>query len=271
MKNNDRRIEAKRFREDAAQLAFDRDHPTHLANGDEQKFASAKYLMSFTKGLKHDEKTGLIEDRADFEAFRQAIDNGVIEPFTTRVPVRTIEGKDRRMWEAPTAGVVFDLEGPDAQAVTMAPAPELGSDELTFEMAEVYELALVRDVPFEQFDAHGSAPDLTDSIKRLNAMDYIKDAKDCCAFAGRPRKVGANRMLNQQTVFRGSSPGVEEGPYLSAFMLMGNDDRTTTRGALSGQIVYGAQAIDQRVPMAPVGDDYMVDWHEWLHVQEGFA
>ena len=87
MTNNDRRIEAKRFREDAAQLAFDRDHPTHLANGDEQKFASAQYLMSFTKGLDHDPATGLIVDRSHFEAFRQAIDYGVIEPFTTRVSV----------------------------------------------------------------------------------------------------------------------------------------------------------------------------------------
>jgi hypothetical protein len=269
--NKDRRLEARRFREDAAQAAFERDHPTHLANGDEQRFASARYAMSFTKGLRHDKKTGLIEDRADFEAFRQAIDNGVIEPFTTRVRVRTSERRNRRMWEAPTAGVVFDLEGPDAQAVTMPPAPALGTDELTFEMAEVYELALVRDVPFEQFDAMGAAPDLTPSIKRLNAMDYIKRAKQCCGFDGRPRIVGADGMLNQQTVFRGSSPGVAEGPYLSAFMLMGNDDRTETRGALSGQIVFGAQAIDQRVPMAPVGDDYMVDWNDWLEVQEGFA
>ena len=268
--NNDRRLEAKRFREDAAKLAFEREHPTHLANGDEQKFASAKYAMSFTKGLKHDKKTGLIEERADFEAFRQAIDYAEIEPFTTRVPVRTLKGKDRRMWEAPTAGVVFDLEGPDAQAVTMPPAPPLGSAELTFEMAEVYELALVRDVPFEQFDAHGAAPDLQPSIKRLNAMDYVTEAAKCCEFEGRPRKTGADGKLNQQTVFRGSSPGVEEGPYLSSLMLMGNDDRTGARKALDGQIVYGAQAIDQRVPMAPVGDDYMVDWSDWLEVQEGF-
>lgn len=270
MNNNDRRIEAKRFREDAAQLAFDRDHPTHLANGDEQKFASSKYLMSFTKGLRHDTGTGLIEARADFEAFRQAIDNGVIEPFTTRVRVRTTEGKDRRMWEAPTAGVVFDLEGPDAQAVTMPPAPALGSDELTFEMAEVYELALVRDVPFEQFDDRGASPDLTPSINRLNAMAYMQDAKARGEFSGRPRSIGGNGMLNRQVVFRGASPGVTEGPYLSAFLLMGNDDRTGNRSALDGQIVYGAQSIDQRVPAAPVGDDYMVDWTEYLEVQEGF-
>ncbi|MEM6476167.1 MAG: vanadium-dependent haloperoxidase [Pseudomonadota bacterium] len=269
--NNDRRLEAKRFRNDAAELAFGREHPQHKANGDEQKYASVQYAMSFTKGLDHDDTTGLIKNKSHFEAFRQAIDNGVIEPFTTRVPVPTPpKGQDRRMWEAPTAGVVFDLEGPDAQAVTMPPAPPLGSDELTFEMAEVYELALVRDVPFEQFDAHGAAPDLSGSIKRLNAMSYIKDAKKCCEFAGRPRTVGASGMLDQQTVFRGASPGAAEGPYVSSLMLMGNADRTSDRGPLDGFVVYGAQSVDQRVPMAPKGDDYMVDWDDWLAVQQGF-
>ncbi|MEM6857304.1 MAG: bromoperoxidase [Pseudomonadota bacterium] len=268
MKNNDRRIEAKRFREDAAQVAFNRDHPTHLANGDEQKFASAKYLMSFTKGLDHDPVTGLIVNKNHFETFRQAIDNGVTEPFTTRVPVPM--SQIRRQWEAPTAGVVFDLEGPDAQAVTMPPAPSMGSDELTFEMAEVYELALVRDVPFEQFDAHGRSPGLRDSIDRLNAMKYITRAKECCEFAGRPRKVGADGLLNQQTVFRGFSPGSDEGPWLSAFMLMGNGDRTGDLGPLNGKITYGAQTIDQRVPAAPEGDDYMVDWGDYLAVQQGY-
>lgn len=263
MTNNDRRIEAKRFREDAAQLAFDRDHPTHLANGDEQKFASAKYMMSFTKGLDHDPVTGLIANRSHFEAFRQAIDYGVIEPFTTRVAVPMAQ--PRRQWEAPTAGVVFDLEGPDAQAVTMAPAPALCSDELTFEMAEVYELALLRDVPLTQFDDKGPSPKLTDSIKRLNAMDYAQDG-----FPGRPRKTGANGKLTAQTVFRGASPGADAGPYVSQFLLMGNADRTGAFGVEDGMIVYGAQLIDQRVPMAAELDDYMVDFADYLEVQQGY-
>jgi len=81
--NRDRRLEAKRVREDAAQSAYDRVHPHHKANGDEQKYATAHYAMSFTKGLDHDVKTGLVKEKWHFEAFRQAIDNGVIEPFTS--------------------------------------------------------------------------------------------------------------------------------------------------------------------------------------------
>ena len=59
-----------------------------------------------------------------------------------------------RKWESPTAGHAFDLEGPDAQAHTMPPAPELDSEELIAEMCEVYGMALLRDVPFADFDAH---------------------------------------------------------------------------------------------------------------------
>lgn len=265
--NKNRALESKRFREDAAQLAFDRVHPDHKANGDEQKYASARYAMSFTKGLHHDDKTGLIVDKNHFEALRHAIDGGEIEAFTLRVPVPADPDPDRgrRQWEAPTAGVVFDLEGPDAQAVTMPPAPALCSDELTFEMAEVYELALVRDVPFTQFDGNGAAPDLTASISRLNDLDYAG-----AGFPGRPRKVGANGKLNQQTVFRGASPGTDEGPFLSQFMLIGNTDQTMANAVEDGFITYGAQTIDQRVPMAPKKDDYMIDFGDWLEVQQGF-
>ncbi len=265
--NSNRRQESKRVRDEATNTAFNRDHPVHKANGDEQKYASAHYAMSFTKGLDHDTATGLVKNKNDFEAFRTAIDNAEIEAFTLRVPVPADSDphRGRRQWEAPTAGVVFDLEGPDPQAVTMPPAPELCSDELTFEMAEVYELALVRDVPFTQFDANGAAPDLTPTIDRLNDLDYAKNG-----FSGRPRKAGANGKLNQQTVFRGSSPGTDAGPYISQFLLIGNPDRTMTNAVQDGHISYGAQTIDQRVPMAPKKDDYMIDFTDWLDVQQGF-
>ncbi len=274
--NNDRRLEAKRVRDDATLAAFNRPHPEHLANGDEQRLAGANYAMSFTKGLDHCPDTGLIKDKGHFEAFRQAIDNGVIEPFTTRVSVPsetiTVHGKKqprpRRMWEAPTAGIAFDLEGPDPQAVTMAPAPELGSAELDFEMAEVYELALLRDVPFFAFDADGGpgAAAVNDSIDRLNALPFAANG-----FQGRPRKTNNAGQLDLQTVFRGSAPGADVGPYLSQFLIIGNDDRTGLNSETDGMISYGAQTIDQRVPEAKKRDDFMVTRSNWLDVQQGFA
>jgi len=244
----------------AADLARHRTYPEHKANRDEQRFSSANYAMSFTKGLEHDELTGLVKRSEDYEAFRSAIDGGFIEPFQNGT-VRPA-GKKSRQWEAPTAGVVGDLQGPDAQAVTMPPAPELGSDELAYEMAEVYELAILRDCHFNMFEGEtGSNAQIDASLERLNDMQYTADG-----FPGRPRKSRENAITPQEA-FRGSGPGVETGPYLSQLMLMGNRDGSGTSEA-DGYITYGPQRIDQRVPVA-AEVDWMTDWASWLLVQNG--
>ena len=162
--NNYRKQEALNVRISAAQMAADRPLPTHQANGDEQRYASANYAMNFTKGLEHDRVTGLVADSQAFESFRTAIDEGFIDPFTTSV---SVSPNKERVWEAPTAGVVYELEGPDPQAVTMPPAPALGSIELAYEMAEVYELALIRDVPLTELAEGGTNTDVLDAVTRL--------------------------------------------------------------------------------------------------------
>ena len=291
----DRRQDAYAIRLEAAELARSRNHETHKANGDEQRYASALYFMSFTKGLPHNPETGLLGDPRDFVEFRRAIDDGFIDPFTDRVrhgaqfEVCAVAGgyqvqatsnptNDFRQWEAPTAGLAFDLEGPDAQAVTMPPAPALrdssghANPELILEMAEVYELAILRDQSFRDFEAGTSNSTITSSIDRLNGLEGIRDQTD-----QRPRKVDSNGYLDPQTVFRGSSPGVEVGPYLSQFLLMGNEGREPTgRGNGSGSvaeglITYGALQVDQKVPVATPGCDYMVTMPTYVAAQRGLA
>tara|TARA_B110000008_G_C16976752_1_gene566209 strand:+ start:2754 stop:4520 length:1767 start_codon:yes stop_codon:yes gene_type:complete len=261
--NSYRRSAAHEIRKEAAQLAFDRDHPQHKNNGDESRYSQAQYAMSFTKGLEHNSDTGLIEHKSDFEDFRSAIDLGRVEAFTSSVPV---DKQKKRQWEAPTAGTVFSLQGPDAQSVTMAPAPALGSKELAYEMAEVYELAILRDIPFTNFETGASGSDadkVTKSIQNLDTIDYQIDGSD-----GRPRTNDAG-SLSRQTVFRGSSPGVDVGPYLSQFLLLGNNDLAGRYDLKSGLIQYGALEINQRVPVAKPGVDYMTQWADWLEVQNG--
>ena len=252
---------AQQVRINAAKLANDRVHPAHQSNGDEQRYANANYAMSFTKGLEHDPQNGLIKNANDFIAFRTAIDEGFVDEFTTSVP--SSPSKVRK-WEAPTAGVVYELQGPDAQAVTMAPAPALGSSELAYEMAEVYELSLLRDVPLSDFNNTSGNTSIADSVGRLNGINY-----DITGADGRARMHDGNGNIDAQTLFRGSSPGVEIGPYLSQFMLLGN---TSVAGDLSptdGIISYGALNIDQRVPAALTGVDFMTEWNDWLAVQNG--
>ena len=264
---DDRAASAHRVRVEAAELARQRLHPTHTANPDEQRYAAAHYPMSFTKGLDHHPDLGVVRDTTHFEAFRNAIDEGYVEPFTSRVPVPTSREYGRRKWEAPTAGVVFDLEGPDAQAVTMPPAPELCSDELAFEMAEVYELALLRDTPIMSFDQNGGSGSgaINAAISRLNDLPYAKDG-----FPGRPRKTDPNGKLTRQNVFRGSSPGVDQGPYLSQFLWIGGRDQAGGSDLEDGEITYGAQFISQQVLVAEKGVDYLQVWKDWFAVQQGF-
>ena len=275
---SDRRQESYAVRLEAAELARSRNHPEHKANGEEQKYAGDKYFMSFTKGLPHDSDTGLLSDPNDFVEFRRAIDEGFIDPFTDRVNhgARTVNPTPNnfRQWEAPTAGVAFELQGPDAQAVTMNPAPPLiGADgqvnpELVLEMAEVYELAILRDKPFNAFEEGVVDAEIGASIGRLNAIPYISNQ------TGRPRKTVLDSSdnqfkLNLQTVFRGSSPGVEVGPYLSQFLLIGNNDLNEGGGVEDGKITYGVLQIDQKVPIAEPRKDYMTTMSDYVDVQRG--
>jgi hypothetical protein len=258
-----RKEESNKVRLAASRMAYDREHPEHRSNGDEQRYAMANYAMSFTKGLEHDKATGLVAKASDFEAFRTAIDDGYVDAFTTAVPA---SAEKCRQWEAPTAGIVYELQGPDSHAVTMPPAPALGSCELAYEMAEVYELALLRDVPFTAFrdDVTGAGSEkLEKSIKNLNAINYEITGEE-----GRPRK-NQDGILTKQMAFRGSSPGVEVGPYLSQFLLIGNDDLAGQYDLTKGMVQYGALQINQRVPVAKECDDYMKTWGEWLSVQNG--
>ena len=279
----DRVAASEAYRIEAAQFATKRAldalaqrediHPEHRPdiNYVEEKIGAAdSFAMSFTKGLKHDKDTGLVSKPADFEAYRKAIVEGFVkrddgdEPFTQEVPSTLEEG---RPWEAPTAGQVFDLQGPDAQAVTMQKAPQLGDDELTLEMAEVYELALLRDVPFSAFrekQAGENGRKVDGSVTRLERLldkGFRKRMMDA-----------SGRRLSAQNVFRGSSKGVDFGPYLSQFMLIGSRSLEQGKeefGPLSGYINYGAQRIDQRVPVAQAGVNYMTDLESWIKVQDG--
>lgn len=253
-----RREEAYRIRVEAAVNAREREHPDHRGNGDEQRYATANYAMCFTKGLQHDDATGLIVDKEDFEGFRRAIDNGFIDAFTAHV--RTSPDKERA-WEAPTAGIVYELVGPDPQAVTMAPAPALGSDELAYEMAEVYELALLRDQPLTEFADATANVAVNAAVSRLDALNYA-----AAGFPSRPRTTEAGQVT-AQTLFRGSSPKVEVGPYLSQFLLIGND-QPGAPGVAHGQVQYGALQVNQRVPVA-VAEDYLTVWSDWLSAQNG--
>lgn len=283
---DNRRLEALRIRQDAANAASQRPHPNHINNNEEYRYRNSNtenkptHLANFTKGLPHDVKTGLIVSAADYQQFIRGIDSGDLQDFKA-TPLGP-SGQDGifqprwqsqiarekkvkvRAWESQGAGLTFDLQGPDAQAVTMPPAPTLDSQELVTEMMEVYSMALLRDVPFSQFD---TVSDINTVINRLNHTPWIKspDLRQL-SVAEQSRLRGP---FTPQTVFRGITPGDDVGPYISQFLLVGTPGIGQIHDYQDGLIQYGSIQINQKVRVAEPYKDYMTTWEAWVDVQNG--
>ena len=195
-----------------------------------------------------------------------------------------------RRWEAPTAGVVFDLEGPDPYATYMPPAPTVvegtgehasANPELVAEMAEIYWLALLRDTPFRAFDTvtmhDGTASEDVDRVQQavdyIKMLDFYKGGHGNNAVGKRQRRTGPDG-LDRNSIFRGQTAGDVTGPFLSQFLLLGTPGRDgghefSEADYTDGMVSYGAIRMDMKVRQSVPHKDYMTHWNEWLDVQNG--
>ena len=321
---SERARHAKAARDLATEIS--RLHPQALtrSNGEEADHGFP-YPANFTKGLQHDD-CGLVAHPGDYPCFVEAVNapdptlfEKQVETPVTRATdpdnifacdVKIVCGDEQtvtwRGWESPRAGHVYELEGPDPGAVGMAPAPRVGASELAAEMAEVYGLALLRDVPFttisegggDKLCADGGTAELSaqEIVDLLNGMPFYcgtdrKSATPHQATDGlnrfeRNRRVGRtlsiDGALTPATALRGSTKGAQVGPYISQFMLIGATSRACGDGGDSrfpgtdagfdlqdGFIPYGSIVIDQRTLSHRNCLDYMTDWCSWLDVQNG--
>lgn len=302
------------------------------SNGDNARFATR--LMAFTKGLRHDADG--VADPAAYAAYVNALTaQATTEPLqvmsdfpvptaaeayaagnlrvscTPRpVPVTQPPAKPRgpfRKWESPLAGLYFENQGPDPDGVGMPPAPRFGSSELCAEMAEVYAMAVTRDmglsdlanpatelyhidptdgskVPYTMAQADGgtrpaTVADLVDALASLSWFDPAKTPIGGMTMSNAltshemrrrsARWANGTSALTAGALFRGSSRGCFDGPYLSQFLLIGTGSRDGQQTAADGYVRFGAQVVDQRVDIARPGLDYMTTWAEWLDVQNG--
>lgn len=306
-----RRSQSDSRRRAARNLAQNYPNPVTQFNQDEVDLEDDGYAMSFTKGLHHDEN-GILVNNAHYSSLTEAINQDAPTDFTqlergistsSGRPAKTRFSGDSldkdgdsalwRGWESPRAGHYFSLEGPDADAVSMPPAPSLGSSELEAEMAEVYALALLRDVPFSQITSSSSeetpsAIVVDDVIDAMTSIDWYTNKTEAGLSLQERRRRAArfsshadhdineppnNGVLERKDVFRGSGPGVKVGPYLSQFMVHGTRlQKETTDGAgiySNASLSYGSQEIDQKVSFFPKAVDYMLHWNAYLDVQNG--
>ena len=289
----DRQIAAREIRYRAADIAHARPVSQHLSNGDEFRFRDGSgaptYIGNFTKGLPHCGMTGFLLDRVDYTEWVRSIHSGDPRDFER---VRLGPGPDFapsgpeggyawqavpaattvRGWESQGAGLTFDLEGPDAQSLTMPPAPALQSAELVAEMAELYGMARCRDVPFVGWGANSTVGAVAAALPTFAWFGggALAGSTDVLASSlARRRVYGA--AFGLQELFRGDLPGERVGPYVSQFLLVGNrgvNEKDAAWTIDQGRIAYGSITIDQRVRSAP-SRDYMTRWPNFIDVQNG--
>lgn len=291
MKN--RRIAAHLLRYEAADVAYNRPHAYQRSNGEENRYritggdgkSYPSYIAAFTKGFEHDENGFIVKPEDDnYQLFIRACDIGTLDTiqdlklndntaWKSQIAVSTTAKV--RGWESMGAGLVYELEGPDPQSLAIPPAPILDSEELIAEMAELYWMALLRDLPFTNFDGNGQ---IDQAVADLNSLNWFKNK----SFYGlHPYQAARKRgyfieneleAYSPKTIFRGNVKGDEIGPFISQFLYVGNKSlgiSNVSFGEDQGLIAYGSTTIDQRVRIAKPNVDYMTTWEQWLDVQNG--
>lgn len=212
--------------------------PDHPSNDDEDLYTNK--MGNYTKGLRHN-SVGEV-DLAAYHALYEAIKQGNFADFEAVSLSGHMGCPDparQRRFVNPQAGYAFDLEGTDSHQLAMRAAPAFASAEEAGEMAELYWMALLRDVNYLDYDAHPFV---------LAAAEDLSKFSD---FRG-PKQDG---KVTPQTLFRDKYPGCTTGPYISQFLLK--------------EAPFGGQRIDQRIrTTTPV--DFMTHFTSWLEVQNGY-
>ena len=222
-----------RIRNLAARNLLDPGRPDQECNGDETAYPDRR--ANFFKTLPQD-NLGEV-DPAAYDQFLAALTSGEPSDFDA---IALSPQSDRKLAN-PMAAYAFEMTGGDGHSSRMPPAPTFDSDFLSAEMAEVYWQALTRDVPFIDYD---SDPLVAAAVADLNGFSAIIGPT-----------VGG--LITPGTLFRGETAGDLIGPYISQFLWL--------------DIPFGQRDLEQRYNRPVSGDDFMLDYNEWLAIQRGAA
>ncbi len=305
-----RRTAARARRDAIAPMADRRGEGATMPNGEETAYGMG-FAANYHKGLPHD-----VDGSVHCPSYHALVrvltgqGTGAVETLplgANRSGAGTAEDPDRytdpangpngkplgyRKLTSPFTGHVFEIEGADASAFAISPAPRIDTDELAAELAELYAMALLRDVPFTAI-ANGSGPNVTAVVQALDSMPWFKPGLDPDTYAERQRYETRGFINSGADLFRGSTSGAKNGPWVSQFLLAGNSNAGATFQTNSGNpapgvgagpdfrgtranvghsdgfVFFGTQIIDQRSIVAKENIDYMTNWAAWLDCQNG--
>jgi len=313
---NARRTSARERRAALEAVALGRGHGVTNANGEELRFGAGR-MANFHKTLPHD-FLGRVH-AASYHAMVAALtsgDGGALEtlpiganrsnggPFDETNPEQLADypggAPGYRKLTSPLTGHVYDTQGGDAGAFAISAAPEIASPEFAAEMAELYAMALCRDVPFTDIasvsgNASGgmSVQGVVDALENVPFLNGGNVGN--LSAAARRRYDTRGTITGGNALFRGSTPGSKHGHWMSQFLLTGNSNDAPTgkyvnldgtnapnnssapsfRGTRTeighndGFVFFGTQIIDQRSIVAQPRVDYLTNWAAWLDSQNG--
>lgn len=215
-------------------------------NGDEELYADKR--ASYGKALVQ-LPSGLIDISA-FNKLVTAIQLGTSDSFLF-IPMGT--NPLQRGLVDPQAAFAFCLEGADGWIHNISAAPTLAGAESAGEMVECYWQALLRDVPFNEYDTNALA---AAAVTDLNTLSDFKGPKQ-------------NGAVTPATLFRGTLQGSLSGPYISQFLYLPvpNGPQTNFSGGPGGTPGIDFQA--QNVPTSSLANDFMTTVTEWEFIQQG--
>ena len=117
-----------------------------------------------------------------------------------------------RKFESPFSAPAPNLEINGVTPARLRPPPDLGSADLTLELAEVFGAALLRDVPFCTWSTDDRVSQIQAILSTLSTSPRCKETR---------------KMHDRGALFRGSTRGAQRGPFVSQFLLVGNAEQTT--------------------------------------------
>ncbi|MEM7413555.1 MAG: twin-arginine translocation signal domain-containing protein [Myxococcota bacterium] len=236
-----RREKAFQLRLDAADAykILDNGPDVQPVNGDEGLYHD--YRASFSKTLRHNSMGEV--GRASYRSFLRALESGYPGHFE-QIRVGRPNDPNRIRLVSPQAAYAYEMFGIDGNDMRMLPAPTFTSAETAAEMGELYWYALTRDIPFADYE---SDPTIAAAAADLNAFSR----SDIFTADGSP--------VTPATLFRGTLPGAEVGPFVSQFLLQ--------------PFFFGRLEVDGRydAPVAGSANDFMKDFYEYKRIQRGAA
>lgn len=242
-------------------------------NGDTAMTGADTGLGNFHKTVRKATGAPTPAGRVDPTAFAALLnETGSTTPDFARVPRGTSAssgGVKAAPFVNPHAGLSNEAMGPDPLLMTMPPAPSVLSLDTAAEMTELYHMALMRDLPFDQWSGHtltasaiadvGHAYGQALAARGGQAQFTIPHGGLPIADNGGLRlgldlpQAAGGLNIQANTLFRCGLPDEDKGPLVSQFFLH--------------DVAFGTQLIEQLQYTYASKRDYLTTLEDWAHAQ----